>query len=53
MYYGQGSSGGPYDHYPDHSVADIPDVIKDFIQYFHNSIKEGRLYEIQDLYENT
>lgn len=35
------------------ATSDIPEVIKQFIQYFHLAIKEKRLYDIQDLYENT
>lgn len=63
-YYGHQNAPSSTFDYPDETVerpsyryaaptSDIPDVIKQFIQYFHNSIKEGRLYEIQDLYENT
>lgn len=62
-YYGHSGASSTYDPYSDEldrpfyrysaPTADIPDVIKQFIQYFHTSIKEGRVYEIQDLYENT
>ena len=37
----------------DAPAADMPDVIKQFIQYFYNAIKEGRVDDIQELYENS
>lgn len=36
-----------------HNTVDIPDVIKQFLQYFCTVISERQLFEIQDLYENT
>lgn len=35
------------------SSADVPDVIKQFIRFFHDAIKNGRVDDIQDLYENS
>lgn len=35
------------------SVPKVPDIVKNFIEYFRNVINEGVVYEIQNLYENT
>lgn len=43
----------PFYRYSAPSSSEVPDVIRQFIQYFHSAIKEGRLDDIQDLYENT
>ncbi|XP_068085412.1 eukaryotic translation initiation factor 3 subunit L [Anabrus simplex] len=37
----------------DRQLCDIPEVVKKFLLYFRDSIDEGALYEIQNLYENT
>ncbi|XP_065208798.1 eukaryotic translation initiation factor 3 subunit L [Planococcus citri] len=62
-YYGQNGTTSNYDAYTEEVerpfyryssiTSDIPEQIKQFIQYFHLAIKEKRMYEIQDLYENT
>lgn len=31
----------------------VPDIVKNFIEYFRNVIGEGVVFEIQNLYENT
>lgn len=41
------------DYMPVQSYNTIPPVVKDFIQYFYNSIQKGAVYDIQNLYENT
>jgi hypothetical protein len=30
----------------------VPDNVKRFLVHFRNSIKQGNIYEIQNLYEN-
>lgn len=35
------------------NMPKVPDVVKNFIDYFRNVINEGVVYEIQNLYENT
>ena len=42
----------PYLPSYDAPTSDMPDMIKQFIQYFYQAIKEGRVDDIQELYEN-
>lgn len=35
------------------NMPKVPDIVKNFIEYFRNVINEGVVYEIQNLYENT
>ncbi|XP_031616586.1 eukaryotic translation initiation factor 3 subunit L isoform X1 [Contarinia nasturtii] len=35
------------------SVPKVPDIVKNFIEYFRTVISEGVVYEIQNSYENT
>ena len=47
-YSGYGHSGDPVqDHYA------VPDQVKKFLQYFQDMIKEGNVYEVNNLYENV
>jgi len=56
FYDDESHTGDPYldleyessQHYPR-----IPEIVKNFIDYFRNAINEGTVYDIQNLYENT
>lgn len=38
---------------PQYAQYSMPDVIKKFIIYFREMVNNGKLYEIQNVYENT
>ena len=42
-----------YSNVPQYAQYSIPDVIKKFIVYFREMVNNGKLYEIQNVYENT
>ncbi len=45
-----------YTHYggsSQYSQYNMPEVIKKFIIYFREMVNSGKLYEIQNVYENT
>ena len=44
---------GSYNSAPQYAQYTMPDVIKKFIIYFREMVNAGKLYEIQNLYENT
>ncbi len=42
-----------YGSAPQYAQYSMPDVIKKFIIYFREMVNSGKLYEIQNVYENT
>ena len=42
-----------YGNAPGYAQYSMPDVIKKFIIYFREMVNSGKLYEIQNVYENT
>ena len=49
-YSGYGHTGDPVQDRLDYAV---PDQVKKFLQYFQDMIKEGNVYEVNNLYENS
>ena len=49
-YSGYGHTGDPVQDRLDYAV---PDQVKKFLQYFQDMIKEGNVYEVNSLYENS
>ena len=49
-YSGYGHTGDPA---MDRMEYTVPDQVKKFLQYFQDMIKEGNVYEVNNLYENS